>query len=445
MPSISSKYSIFMRVHLEMFNKAGRAECSLYPSVPSKSDENGFLTVTPVLYQYDKELDSTQRSAIRKGAVFGAFMGWISFINYLVYAVGFVFGSVLMSFDSLHATSINHILIIVTLFSQSIQFMGSIAPLLQSFSEGRGAAATVFQLIEEEQDPDVNENDLLRVENVNNESITIRTGDIQFDHVSLVYPSRKDAPVLKEVDVTFRANQTTALVGSSGSGKSTCISLLLRFYEPSSGNITIAGRPITDYSINQLRQSISVVSQEPVLFNMSIYENIRLGKLNATHQEIEAAAREANAHDFIMKLPDKYDTFVGERGTRLSGGEKQRIALARALVKQPRILLLDEATSALDNANEKTIQVALDRASKNRTTIAIAHRLRTIQNVDHIYVLDNGTVIEDGTHHTLMAKEDGKYQRMFKIQEQTRMDAEDENDFITNANITSEYERQTCT
>ncbi|CAF4276815.1 unnamed protein product, partial [Adineta steineri] len=222
---------------------------------------------------------------------------------------------------------------------------------------------------------------------------------------------------LNNLKLIARANQTTALVGSSGCGKSTCVSLLLRYYEPSSGRIMIDGQSITDHKIKQFRQNIGVVSQEPILFGISIYENIRFGKLNAARAEIEHAAEQANAHKFIMKLPNKYETLVGERGIQLSGGEKQRIALARALVKQPSILLLDEATSALDNVSEKIVQEALDRACKNRTTIVIAHRLTTIQNADYIYVLDKGNVIEEGTHETLLAKEGGKYQTMVKMQQ----------------------------
>ncbi|CAF4435914.1 unnamed protein product [Rotaria sp. Silwood2] len=189
-------------------------------------------------------------------------------------------------------------------------------------------------------------------------------GDVEFDNINFTYPSRKDTSVLCNLSFIARAGQTTALVGSTGSGKSTCISLILRYYEPSSGRITIDGRQLTDYNVRQLRQSIGVVSQEPILFGITIYENIRFGKVNATRAEIEQAAREANVHNFVMQLPNKYETLVGERGIQLSGGEKQRIALARALVKQPKFLLLDEATSALDNISEKIVQEALDRACK---------------------------------------------------------------------------------
>ncbi|CAF4142407.1 unnamed protein product, partial [Rotaria sordida] len=328
-----------------------------------------------------------------------------------------------------------------------------VVPFFQSFSEARGAAAAVFRLIDEGNDANINEKEVWNEDTV---SICDTNGDVEFDNVNFIYPSRKDAPVLRGLSLIARTDQITAFVGSSGCGKSTCISLLLRYYKPSSGQITISGRSITDYNVKQLRQNIGVVNQEPILFAMSIYENIRLGKVNATREEIEQAAREANAHHFIMQLPDKYETLVGECGIQLSGGEKQRIALARALVKQPTFLLLDEATSALDNVNEKIVQEALDRACKgkdcflanvmditfsiDRTTIVIAHRLTTIQNAHQIYVLDNGTVIEQGTHETLMAKEGGKYQAMVKRQQIVRTN-DDNDDMMSMQKATEEEEK----
>ncbi|CAF4002547.1 unnamed protein product [Rotaria sordida] len=284
-------------------------------------------------------------------------------------------------------------------------------------------------------DININETDVWEE---NKGSIYNINGDIEFDNVNFIYPSRKDAPVLHNLSLIARAGQTTALVGSSGCGKSTCISLFLRYYEPSLGRIMIDGQPITDYNVQQLRQNIGVI-----LFGMSIYENIRFGKVNATQAEIEQAAREANAHNFIMQLPDKYETLVGERGIQLSGGEKQRIALARALAKQPTFLLLDEATSALDNVSEKIVQEALDRACKGRTTIVIAHRLTTIQNAHQIYVLDNGSVIEQGTHETLMAREGGKYQAMVKRQQMERI-YDDQDDMISIQKAKEEDEKFIC-
>ncbi|CAF0943732.1 unnamed protein product [Rotaria sordida] len=283
----------------------------------------------------------------------------------------------------------------------------------------KGIGFEFLLILEMGNDASINEKEVWQEDT---EAIYDINGDIEFENVAFTYPSREGVTVLSNLSLVARVGQTTALVGSSGCGKSTCISLFLRYYEPSSGRIMINGRPITDYNIKQLRQNIGVVSQEPILFGMSIYENIRFGKVNATREEIEQAAQEANAHNFIMQLPNKYETLVGERGIQLSGGEKQRIALARALVKQPTFLLLDEATSALDNASEKIVQEALDRACKGRTTIVIAHRLTTIRKADQIYVLDNGSVIEQGTHETLMERDGGKYQAMVKRQQTESID-----------------------
>ncbi|CAF4604751.1 unnamed protein product [Rotaria sp. Silwood2] len=269
-------------------------------------------------------------------------------------------------------------------------------------------------------------------------------GDVQFDNISFAYPARPDVLVLRNISLIARAGEITALVGSSGSGKSTCISLLLRFYEPLSGHIAINNRSITYCDLKQFRKKIGVVSQEPALFATSIYENIRLGKENATKAEIEEAARQANAHDFIMRLPDKYETLVGERGVQLSGGEKQRIALARALVKQPILLLLDEATNALDSANEQIIQEALDKACKDRTTIVIAHRLATIQNAHRIYVLNDGHIIEQGTHETLMAQEGSQYREMMKAQQEERTE-KNIDERTSAAQIEDDDRKQICT
>ncbi|CAF4991842.1 unnamed protein product, partial [Rotaria sp. Silwood1] len=270
-----------------------------------------------------------------------------------------------------------------------------------------------------EKNTNVNETQILQ-ESVSSEEVININGDIQFDNVNFAYPARSDVLALRNFTFTARAGETTALVGSNGSGKSTCISLLLRFYEPLSGRIIINDRSITDYDFTSFRQKIGIVSQEPILFATSIYENIRFGKENATRTEIEEAAHQANAHDFIMQLPNKYDTVVGERGAQLSGGEKQRIALARALVKQPTVLLLDEATSALDNTTEKIVQEALDQACKGRTTIVIAHRLTAVQNAHRIYVLDNGYVIEQGTHETLMSQEGSRYCEIMRAQQREK-------------------------
>ncbi|CAF1012520.1 unnamed protein product [Adineta steineri] len=399
---------------LSTYSKAGQIAQEVFSSLRTVLSFNGSKWQQK---QYEKELKLNEWSTVRKDAAFGAFYGWLSFMNFVIYSIGFTSGSILM-FSGTHRTmNISEILIAVNMFAQALNFLNLISSYFQSISEAQGAAVSVFRLIDEIHDENINEREILEENTFDEKLISTINGDIEFDNVSFIYPSRENVTALNNLKLIARANQTTALVGSSGCGKSTCISLLLRYYEPSSGRIMIDGQSITDYKIKPFRQHIGVVSQEPVLFGISIYENIRFGKLNATRAEIENAAEQANAHKFIMKLPNKYDTLVGERGIQLSGGEKQRIALARALVKQPSILLLDEATSALDNVSEKIVQEALDRACKNRTTIVIAHRLTTIQNADYIYVLDKGSVVEEGTHETLLAKEGGKYQTMVKMQQ----------------------------
>ncbi|CAF4671828.1 unnamed protein product [Rotaria sp. Silwood1] len=267
--------------------------------------------------------------------------------------------------------------------------------------EARGALTPVFRLIDEEKNTSFTETETLEDSGSPELSININD-DIQFDNVNFAYPARPDVFVLRNLTLTICSGQTIALVGSSGSGKSTCISLLLRFYEPLSGCIAINNRSITDCNVKQLRQKIGVVSQEPILFATSIYENIRFGKENATKAEIEEAARQANAHDFIMQLPNKYDTVVGESGVQLSGGEKQRVALARALVKQPALLLLDEATSALDNTNEKIVQEALDQACKGQRVALVGAsgcgKSTVIQLLERFYNPLQGQIYLDGVN-----------------------------------------------
>lgn len=240
------------------------------------------------------------------------------------------------------------------------------------------------------------------------------SGNIIFDKVMFSY--EKDIPVLKGVSIVAEAGKTTALVGPSGSGKSTIASLILRFYEPEGGTISIGGQDIGSVTKKSLRESIAFVSQQPWLFDGTIRDNIRFGKPSATDAEVEAAARLANAHDFILEQPQGYETQVGENGTLLSGGQRQRISIARAILRDAPILILDEATSALDNESEQKVQQALDTAMKGRTTIVIAHRLSTIRNADKIIALLDGQVAEEGTHASLVKKRGGLYARFHAMQ-----------------------------
>ncbi|WMX17395.1 ABC transporter transmembrane domain-containing protein [Aureispira sp. CCB-E] len=241
-------------------------------------------------------------------------------------------------------------------------------------------------------------------------------GNIAFNHVKFNYPSRPDLTILNDVNLQIWSGQKIALVGASGGGKSTIVKLLLRFYDLKGGNITIDDKLITDYNLSQLRQNIAIVPQDVILFGGSIRENIAYGKQNATEAEIIAAAEQANAWQFIDSFPEGLDTIVGERGVQLSGGQRQRVAIARAILKNPSILLLDEATSALDAESERVVQDALNKLMEGRTSIIIAHRLATVRDVDCIYVLEQGKVVEQGNHEELVAKDNGVYTQLAKLQ-----------------------------
>jgi ABC-type multidrug transport system fused ATPase/permease subunit len=223
-------------------------------------------------------------------------------------------------------------------------------------------------------------------------------------------------PVLNSIDLNIQKGEKVALVGASGSGKSTIIKLLSRFYRVENGGVYIDDVNINDIEVKSLRKAIGVVPQEAILFGGSIYENILYGNPLASKDEVIKAAKQANALSFIEEFPKKFETLVGERGVQLSGGQKQRIAIARALLKNPQILILDEATSSLDAESERVVQDALELLMENRTTIIIAHRLSTVRNADKIFVINHGQIVEQGTHHQLVAKEEGVYNNLLKLQ-----------------------------
>ncbi|XP_049809966.1 ATP-dependent translocase ABCB1-like isoform X1 [Schistocerca nitens] len=284
---------------------------------------------------------------------------------------------------------------------------GMSSPFIEAFSTARGAAAKVFAVIDRKSPIDSLSEEGERPSDVN--------GDVSFQDVHFEYPSRKGVRILQGLNLKIKAGETVALVGSSGCGKSTCIQLIQRFYDPLQGKVQLDGRDLKTLNVGWLRSQIGVVGQEPVLFQTTIAENIRYGWDTCTMEDIEEAAKMANAHDFISKLPQGYDTMVGERGAQLSGGQKQRIAIARALVRRPKILLLDEATSALDTSSEAKVQAALDKASLGRTTIIVAHRLSTVRNADRIVVLAGGNVVEQGSHDQLMTLQ-GHYHTLVTAQ-----------------------------
>jgi ATP-binding cassette subfamily B protein len=250
---------------------------------------------------------------------------------------------------------------------------------------------------------------------IDNGQVVIHEAQIDFENVAFHYPTRPEQASVKDFSLNIPAGKTIALVGASGAGKTTIFQLLLRFYDPSAGRVRLNGLDICEIPLSVLRGAIGLVPQDPVIFSLTARENIRLGNINASDAEIEAAARAASAWEFIEKLPQKLDTHLGAKGVLLSGGERQRIAIARAIVRNPKILLLDEATSALDSENEHYIQQALDKLTQGRTTFVIAHRLSTITDADLIVLMDAGKIIATGTHKELLAKSE-QYQRMVELQ-----------------------------
>ncbi|MCF6141162.1 ATP-binding cassette domain-containing protein [Flavobacterium sp. K77] len=285
---------------------------------------------------------------------------------------------------------------------------GGIAELYAQIQKAIGATERVFELLDETPEKINANGTTLPLEKIQ--------GNVSFKNVAFSYPSRKEIQVLKDVSFTANFGQKIAIVGPSGTGKSTIASLLLRFYNIDAGEIQIDGKNIYDFDLENLRGNMSIVPQDVILFGGTIKENIAYGKPNATDEEILLASKQANAYHFIESFPEKFETVVGERGIKLSGGQRQRIAIARALLKNPSILILDEATSSLDSESEKLVQEALEILMEGRTSIIIAHRLSTIRSADQILVLDNGRIAEQGTHQDLIELENGIYKNLSNLQ-----------------------------
>ncbi|KAG8443194.1 hypothetical protein GDO86_011850 [Hymenochirus boettgeri] len=364
--------------------------------------------------RYEKNLEDAKRIGIKKAITANVSIGFAFLMIYASYSLAFWYGTTLIIEEGYSIGSVLTVFFAVIIGAFAV---GQTSPNIEAFANARGAAYAIFNIIDNEPKIDTFSTAGFKPNKVK--------GDIEFKNVRFTYPSRPEIQVLKGLNLVVPSGKTVALVGSSGCGKSTTVQLIQRFYDPNEGMVTIDGQDIRILNIRYLREMIGVVSQEPVLFDTTIADNIRYGREDVTMEEIERATKEANAYNFIMKLPDKFETLVGERGTQLSGGQKQRIAIARALVRNPKILLLDEATSALDTESEAVVQAALDKAREGRTTVVIAHRLSTVRNADSIAAFEDGVITEQGNHKELMGKK-GVYYNLVTLQTVETKDDDEE-------------------
>lgn len=352
---------------------------------------------------YEKRIDETFQLGARVALLLGYFVGFMSTVAPLSTVFILWSGAMLvLNQTSLTVGLLTSFLLLTVTVGKSV---AGISGLISNIYKAMGANAKVFELIDRQE----------KISLSGGTKPEHFIGDIRLSNVTFSYPQRPETAVLKNLSIVFESGKMTALIGPSGGGKSTIFAMIERFYDPSSGFITLDGQDIRGINISWLHRRIGLVSQEPVLFACSIRDNIAFGMEDASIEEVIKAATAANAHDFIMSFQRGYDTFVGERGLHLSGGQKQRIAIARAVLLNPKILLLDEATSSLDAESEYVVQDALDKLMKGRTVVVIAHRLSTVKNADMVVVIDRGQVAEQG-EHTYLLEQNGMYAHLVRRQ-----------------------------
>ncbi|CAO2203670.1 unnamed protein product [Urochloa humidicola] len=407
--AIMSKLRIRLSSHMqEKYSDAGNVVEQTLGAIRTVVSFNGEKQAIKVY----KLIEKAYESALLGGVVNGLGLGSMELSLFCSYGLAIWYGSRLIVEHGYTGGLVISIIMAVTIGAMSL---GLATPSMTAFTEGQGAAYRMFKTIERQPDIDIYDTTGIILDDIK--------GDVELKDVYFSYPTRSEHLVFDGFSLRVPSGTTMALVGESGCGKSTVISLVERFYDPQAGEVLIDGVNIRRMKLGWIRGKIGLVSQEPVLFSTTIRENIAYGMDNLTLEDIKAAIKLANAAKFIDKFPSGLDTMVGERGIQLSGGQKQRIAIARAIVKNPKILLLDEATNALDMESERSVQEALNRVMIERTTVIVAHRLSTVKNADVISVLQNGKMVEQGSHVELMKIPEGSYSKLIRLQD-TRTEAE---------------------
>ncbi|XP_059629378.1 ABC transporter B family member 11-like isoform X2 [Cornus florida] len=401
-----SMYLIISRMASRGQNAYAKAATIVEQTIGSIRTVASFTGEKQAVTNYNRSLVNAYKSGVYEGLAGGLGLGTSLFIMFCSYALAIWFGAKMIRENGYTGGEV--FTVIVAVLAGSMSF-GQASPCLSAFAAGQAAAFKMFETINRK--PEIDAYDM------KGKILDDISGDIELRDVHFSYPTRPNEQIFSGFSLSVPSGTTAALVGQSGSGKSTVISLIERFYDPQSGEVLIDGINLKEFQLKWIRERIGLVSQEPALFAVSIEDNIAYGKDGATIEEIRAAAEIANAAKFIDKLPQGLHTMVGEHGTQLSGGQKQRVAIARAILKDPRILLLDEATSALDAESERIVQEALDRIMVNRTTVIVAHRLSTVRNADMIAVIHQGKMVEKGSHVELLKDPDGAYSQLIQLQE----------------------------